>query len=212
MKKKSSNYIVRRISLILLSLLFVLTLLKCQKDECEKEAYVQKITISSKQKSNNLVIKDGNLTFVSINIIKKGWTIGNPCDIGNYIEFYIIGDVNLKGNLFIANAKLSIYDGQILKNGFNLTINCINSKIVFKDLQELDLVQICHYGDNIMVESQTLEYHSLHGDIYDDGCPTLSDNELPVSNGEIVMIDCSINLPFIHIDEDGVQWLYSKPK
>lgn len=74
-----------------------------------------------------------------------------------------------------------------------------------------DKVTVCHNGNTIEVSANALQAHLDHGDV-EGSCETLSDRGLTFSNGSNVQIDCSYELPFIHVDDNGVTWFFSDPK
>lgn len=74
-----------------------------------------------------------------------------------------------------------------------------------------DMVTICHYGVTIEVDENSLQMHLDHGDELGE-CKTLSDGGLVFRDGEVVEIPCKYDLPFIHVDDNGAQWLYEIPK
>ena len=77
-------------------------------------------------------------------------------------------------------------------------------------------VTVCHVLPNgntqtISINQDDLQFHLDHGDSEGE-CPTLSDGGLHFSDGNIVEIDCSYELPFIHVNDNGEQWLFESPK
>jgi len=76
-------------------------------------------------------------------------------------------------------------------------------------------VTICHYDNDsqsyqtINVDEKSVQSHLDHGDSLGE-CQSLSDG-LVFADGEIVSIDCGYELPFMHIKDNGEQWLYEKP-
>lgn len=72
---------------------------------------------------------------VDYNTLPGNWTLGNPCNVDYFIEKQHVGDLILKGDNYIRNAKL-IVTGQIIYNGFTITKECDNSEIVELRLSE----------------------------------------------------------------------------
>lgn len=76
-------------------------------------------------------------------------------------------------------------------------------------------ITICHITEEgnsqtISINSASLQTHLNHGDT-EGACPTLNSGGLKFSNGKIVDIDCSYELPFLHIKDNGETWYFSKP-
>lgn len=74
---------------------------------------------------------------------------------------------------------------------------------------EKEKVLVCHNGTTLEVNAKALQGHLNHGDTI-GVCATLSTNGLHFNNGEVQEIDCSYELPFMHIKENGEQWLFTK--
>ena len=77
-----------------------------------------------------------------------------------------------------------------------------------------DKVIVCHVlgnGDTqtIEINVEDLHYHLSHGDTEGE-CPTLSDGGLRFEDGVVQEIDCSYELPFIHVKNNGETWLFDK--
>jgi len=71
-------------------------------------------------------------------------------------------------------------------------------------------ILICHKGDQICIDESSWTEHESHGDIQGE-CGTLSDDGLVFADGQVVEIDCKYELPFLHTDDNGIQWYYSEP-
>jgi len=74
-----------------------------------------------------------------------------------------------------------------------------------------DKVWVCHNGNSLEINVDSLQDHLSHGDTEGE-CGTLSSDGLNFSDGKIVEIDCDYNLPFLHTDLDGNKWWFSEPK
>ena len=72
-----------------------------------------------------------------------------------------------------------------------------------------DKLYVCHNGQTKHISVNALQAHLNHGDT-EGQCQTLSDGGLKFRDGEVVEIDCGYSLPFVHVTENGTQWLYSK--
>jgi len=70
-----------------------------------------------------------NVTSVDYNTLPSGWTLGNSCGVEYYTEAQQEGDLILKEDCFIRNAKL-IVTGQIIYNGYTITLECDNSELI----------------------------------------------------------------------------------
>ena len=77
-------------------------------------------------------------------------------------------------------------------------------------------VDVCHYDADaetyttISVSESAVQSHLDHGDSLGE-CQSLSDGGLHFSDGNVVEIDCSYDLPFIHVADDGSTWWFSSP-
>lgn len=74
-----------------------------------------------------------------------------------------------------------------------------------------DKVLVCHYGTTLEINENALQTHLSHGDTEGE-CSVLSDEGLNFSDGHNVEIDCSYTLPFLHVDDNNVTWLFSKAR
>jgi len=77
--------------------------------------------------SYSQVLVDHNAT--SLNDVPGGWTLGNSCDIPYFTDVFVIGDLELKDDCFIWNAKLTVY-GDIIYNNHSITLACDNSELI----------------------------------------------------------------------------------
>ena len=71
-----------------------------------------------------------------------------------------------------------------------------------------DKIKVCHNGTTLEVNPNALQGHLNHGDT-EGACQVLSSNDLEFKDGEVVEIPCGYSLPFIHVTDNGAQWLYS---
>lgn len=77
-------------------------------------------------------------------------------------------------------------------------------------------VIVCHVlgnGDTqtIEINEDDLHYHLGHGDTEGE-CPTLSSGGLRFEDGAVQDIDCSYDLPFLHVKENGETWYFTSAK
>ena len=56
-------------------------------------------------------------------------SIGNNCDIPNFMNLYYNGDMKLKGDMYINDCILTVY-GELDKNGFDVVFSCPNSDLI----------------------------------------------------------------------------------
>ena len=81
---------------------------------------------------------------------------------------------------------------------------------------EGDTMVICHYDAvadsyfTITISTSALESHLAHGDSEGE-CQSLSDGGLRFEDGVVQEIDCSYELPFMHIKDNGEQWFFTSP-
>ena len=76
---------------------------------------------------SQIVITNHDVTV--LNTLPSDWTIGNGCDVDNFIDVFVIGDLTLKGNCYLDNAKLTIY-GEVIYNGYTITSKCSNDELI----------------------------------------------------------------------------------
>ena len=66
---------------------------------------------------------------VNLNDLPSDWTLGNPCNVENYIDKEHYGDLVLKGNSYIRHAKLIVH-GYIIYNGYTITLQCPDAELI----------------------------------------------------------------------------------
>ena len=64
-----------------------------------------------------------------LNTLPSDWTMGNGCGVDNYIDVFVLGDLVLKGNCYLNNAKLTVH-GYIIYNGFEIGLKCSNDELI----------------------------------------------------------------------------------
>lgn len=74
-----------------------------------------------------------------------------------------------------------------------------------------DKILVCHKGSTLEINAGSLQDHLSHGDTEGE-CSVLSDDGLNFSDGQNVEIDCKYTLPFIHVDDNNVTWLFSEAR
>lgn len=67
-----------------------------------------------------------------LNTLPSDWTIGNGCDSDRFIDVFVIGDLTLKADCYLYNAKLTVY-GNVIYNGFTITYRCANDELIELD-------------------------------------------------------------------------------
>ena len=74
-----------------------------------------------------------------------------------------------------------------------------------------DKYYVCHNGETLCIGGvEAVQNHLDHGDTLGE-CQTLSSGGLVFRDGEVVSIPCKYELPLIHVDENGRQWIYTVP-
>lgn len=73
------------------------------------------------------IVTNGDLSI--LNDLPSTWTIGNGCEVPKYIDAHIYGDLTLKGDCFILNARLTVH-GYVIYNGYSITISCDDGELI----------------------------------------------------------------------------------
>ncbi len=82
--------------------------------------------------AQNLVIQNGQFNDAYDRDITTSMTIGNPCGQENFFTLYYNGDLELKGDLHIANSILTVY-GNLYENGYDVYFDCEAADLVIDE-------------------------------------------------------------------------------
>lgn len=86
------------------------------------------LSISLYNYSQSYVIQGGDAT-EAFSLITGGLTIGNACDVPNFMNIHYNGDYTLTGDLHIQDAIFTIY-GSFDDDGYNVYYDCPNAELI----------------------------------------------------------------------------------
>ena len=70
-----------------------------------------------------------NHDVTSLNDLPNDWTIGNGCGIDNYVDVFVLGDLELKADCYLYNARLTVH-GYVVYNGYTITMLCAEDELI----------------------------------------------------------------------------------
>ncbi len=79
--------------------------------------------------SQNTVISNGRFNEAYDMNVVSDITIGNNCNVANFINIYYDGNFKLKNNVYINNAVLTVY-GSVNYNNYNVHYSCNISELI----------------------------------------------------------------------------------
>ena len=88
--------------------------------------------MASVLESQNRVIVNGQFNEAYDMESVSDVSIGNTCEIPNFINLYYNGDMRLKGDMYVNDCILTIY-GKLHKNGFDVVLNCPDSDVIVEN-------------------------------------------------------------------------------
>jgi hypothetical protein len=94
--------------------------------------------------AQNLVIQNGQFNDAYDRDVTTSMTIGNPCGQDNFFTLYYNGDLELKGDLHIANSILTVY-GDVDENGYDVYFDCDLADLVIDESLSVKAEDIYDY-------------------------------------------------------------------
>lgn len=82
--------------------------------------------------AQNIVIKNGQFNEGYDRENVTDITLGNPCNIPNFTVLFYNGTLNLKGDMNLNDAILTVY-GNLNQHGYNITYNCERSELIIEN-------------------------------------------------------------------------------
>ncbi len=90
--------------------------------------------------NSQTVIVNGDFTEAYDNL-PNDVTIGNNCEVNNFMSLYYNGDLLVKGDIYIKNAIVTVY-GAIDFNGYNIYWECDNSDLIQEPTLSVNVEEI----------------------------------------------------------------------
>lgn len=186
---------MKKIYLLIVLMIGLMTLTGCQEEDCTQDAYCQ--LVSSKDYGKGVTAKTSD-----------GGTAENP----------ILLDVrNLNEDLELKSESYTYYkiEGTLNLNSKELELKNV-SLVITGDLKGNSNAGVEGENFNLCVSGSIddrIDIEDEHGTVIENGnCDdTLSSDGLEFRDGEVVEIPCSYVLPFIHTTANGTQWYYTLP-